>query len=699
MGAGGRYSVFPSGELHIRNVTPGDGSMSYRCQTTHRLTQEPVVSVSAGRLIVTATKYNILRYKIPTNQCWVLSDSSGTVPPRVTDSRSVVRTLQGDTVEIPCAAQGFPVPKYSWFRYPGNSTTGPLTPVYLDPRMVQLSGSLLIRQVALEDAGKLVCSISNNAGEERVEVQLVVTAPLSAHVQPQQQIVDVGSPASFNCSFSGHPVAHVDWLKDGRPLYADGMRVRITARTLLSISTVRREDGGMYQCVVSNDGESAQGSAQLLLGDAAPILHSTFQEETVHPGPFVSLRCIASGSPLPQVTWTLDGSPLPPDDPRLRVGDYITPQGRVVSYVNITSARTLDGGEYACEARSPAGSTRHAARLNVYGPPAVRPMPDVSAVSGEALVLRCHVSGHPIEAISWSRDGNRLPITRRQEVFPNGTLMIRDVQRGVDNGVYKCRVWSPQGQTASGTVRVHVMVKPVIDPFSFPRHLQEGMRSRLGCTVIQGDPPFSIRWRKDGRAIDPGLGVVVRDDDFSSDLTFSSVEPRHNGNYTCIVSNGAAAVSHTALLVVDVPPRWRVEPRDTSVIAGQNVRIDCLADGFPTPVVTWERGSGLSPRQYVAIASGPHYEVYANGSLLVKHVQEADGGYYLCQASNGIASGLSKVVFLTVHVPPRFETKFRSESVRKGEPVRLGCQAEGDHPMTIAWTLDKQPLNPAEDPR
>ncbi|XP_023221184.1 Down syndrome cell adhesion molecule-like protein Dscam2 [Centruroides sculpturatus] len=50
---GGRYSVFSSGELHIRNVTPSDGSMSYRCQTTHRLTNEIIVSATAGRLIVT----------------------------------------------------------------------------------------------------------------------------------------------------------------------------------------------------------------------------------------------------------------------------------------------------------------------------------------------------------------------------------------------------------------------------------------------------------------------------------------------------------------------------------------------------------------------------------------------------------------------------------------------------------------------
>ena len=60
---------------------------------------------------------------------------------------------------------------------------------------------------------------------------------------------------------------------------------------------------------------------------------------------------------------------------------------------------------------------------------------------------------------------SRLPINRRQEVFPNGTLIIQDVQRGIDDGVYKCRAWNKQGQNAIGTVRVYVMGKTFINAF------------------------------------------------------------------------------------------------------------------------------------------------------------------------------------------------------------------------------------------
>lgn len=108
----------------------------------------------------------------------------------------------------------------------------------------------------------------------------------------------------------------------------------------------------------------------------------------------------------------------------------------------------------------------------------------------------------------------------------------------------------------------------------------------------------------------------------------------------------------TVSLVLTVPPEWEIEPQDASVVGGQDLRIDCLAGGFPSPVITWERGSPsslTSGRMYSVISSGPHFEVYVNGSLLIKNTGEDDSGFYLCQASNSIGPGLSKVITLEVH--------------------------------------------------
>lgn len=57
--------------------------------------------------------------------------------------------------------------------------------------------------------------------------------------------------------------------------------------------------------------------------DDPPELREAFRQQTLDPGPDVSLKCIASGHPLPQITWTLDDFAIP-ERQRVRFGDYVT---------------------------------------------------------------------------------------------------------------------------------------------------------------------------------------------------------------------------------------------------------------------------------------------------------------------------------------------------------------------------------------
>lgn len=41
-----------------------------------------------------------------------------------------------------------------------------------------------------------------------------------------------------------------------------------------------------------------------------------------------------------------------------------------------------------------------------------------------------------------------------------------------------------------------------------------------------------------------------------------------------------------------VPPRWRLEPNDMAVAAGQDVTLQCQADGYPKPSITWKKAVG-----------------------------------------------------------------------------------------------------------
>lgn len=118
------------------------------------------------------------------------------------------------------------------------------------------------------------------------------------------------------------------------------------------------------------------------------------------------------GSPLPQIRWFNYGKPLgdslsSSNRRNYRIADYVDEQGTIISHLNITSVASQDGGLYTCEAVNELGMRRHSALIQVYGPPMIQPMDNVSVISSDRLQLDCPVTGHPIQEIVWTR-GERL---------------------------------------------------------------------------------------------------------------------------------------------------------------------------------------------------------------------------------------------------------------------------------------------------
>lgn len=101
--------------------------------------------------------------------------------------------------------------------------------------------------------------------------------------------------------------------------------------------------------------------------DVLPALESVFEEMTVQPGAFISLKCTAVGQPLPQFHWTLDDSPIPVRDMRYRMREYVDSHGKMVSYLNVSNVQIGDGGEYRCIASNKAGKFHHSAKIHVVG--------------------------------------------------------------------------------------------------------------------------------------------------------------------------------------------------------------------------------------------------------------------------------------------------------------------------------------------
>ncbi|XP_051153597.1 cell adhesion molecule Dscam2 isoform X22 [Leptopilina boulardi] len=671
----GKYLVLPSGELHIKDVGPEDGYKTYQCRTKHRLTGETRLSATKGRLVIT--------------------EPVGSRAPSVFGERGSLMDRQtGVNIVIPCLGQGFPVPSFRWYKFIDG--TSRRQPVQLNERVRQVSGTLIIREARVEDSGKYLCIVNNSVGGESVETVLTVTAPLSAEIEPTVQTVDFGRPATFTCNVKGNPVKTISWLKDGKPLGHEEQTLRI--------ESVKKEDKGMYQCFIRNDQESAQATAELKLGGRfePPQIRQAFSEETLQPGPSVFLKCVASGNPTPEITWELDGKRLSNTD-RLQVGQYVTVNGDVVSNLNISSIHTNDGGLYKCIAASKVGAAEHSARLNVYGLPFIRHMDKKAIVAGETLRVTCPVAGYPIESIVWERDTRVLPINRKQKVFPNGTLIIENVERQSDQATYTCVARNAQGYSARGMLEVQVMVAPQITPFSIgDGPANWGDQTSVICSVIKGDRPIEITWSLNGKEITleshPDISIS-RTGPMISLLSIDSVTARHAGEYSCMASNLVGFVSRSAELTVNVPPRWILEPTDKAFAQGSDARVECKADGFPKPQVTWKRAAGDTPGDYTDLKlNNPDISV-EDGTLSINNIQKTNEGYYLCEAVNGIGSGLSAVILISVQAPPHFEIKLRNQTARRGEPAVLQCEAQGEKPIGILWNMNNKRLDPKSDSR
>ncbi|GBM14554.1 Down syndrome cell adhesion molecule [Araneus ventricosus] len=299
-------------------------------------------------------------------------------------------------------------------------------------------------------------------------------------------------------------------------------------------------------------------------------------------------------------------------------------------------------------------------------------------------------------------DGRQLPINQRQRVFANGTLHITEMQPGVDDGLYSCEVTYGKGMPVSKTFSIVIRTEPHVSNFSFPNNLHEGMRTAVTCIVLAGDPPITTRWLKDGLPLneeDLDASILYAGNGYVSTLTINVLAYKHNGNYTCLAANDVGTGSFSTRLTVKVPPRWLLEPRDTSAIAGRSARIDCQADGVPQPHVRWKMSINSQLEEFKTIVSSSHVHILVNGSLNFRSVETSDEGSYLCEANNGVGAGLSTVVRLTVHSAPKFDSKFTILTSRRGEKVVLNCDSYGDTPMTFTWRKNGIIIDPVSNPR
>ncbi|NXE93598.1 DSCL1 protein, partial [Menura novaehollandiae] len=664
-----RFFITSYGGLYISDVQKEDALSTYRCITKHKYSGETRQS-NGARLSV--------------------SDPAESIPTML-DSFQSREVKAGRLVELPCIASGYPNPAVRWIK-DGR-------PLPADSRWTKRITGLTISDLRVEDSGTYICEVTNTFGSAEVTGTLTVIDPLRVTLTPKKLKTGIGSTVILSCALSGSPEYVIRWYRNTDLVAVDDyISIRGISNETLLITAAQKSHSGAYQCFATRKSQTAQDFSIITLEDGTPRIVSSFSEKVVNPGEQFSLMCAAKGAPPPTVTWALDDEPIPRDSGH-RSNQYTMSDGTTVSHMNVSSPQIKDGGVYRCTARNSVGSAEYQARINVRGPPSIRAMKNITAVAGRDTFINCRVIGYPYYSIKWYKDSLLLPDNHRQVVFENGTLKLMDVQKGMDEGEYLCSVLIQPQLSISQSVHVTVKVPPLIQPFEFPP-ASIGQLLYIPCVVSSGDMPIHITWRKDGHVILSGSGVTIESKEFMSSLQISSVSLKHNGNYTCIASNDAATVSRERQLIVRVPPRFVVQPNNQDGIYGKAGVLNCSVDGYPPPKVMWKhaKGSG-NPQQYHPIPLTGRIQILPNSSLLIRHVLEEDIGYYLCQASNGVGTDISKSMFLTVKIPAMITSHPNTTIAIKGQTKELNCTARGERPIIIRWEKGDTVIDPDRNMR
>jgi hypothetical protein len=96
-------------------------------------------------------------------------------------------------------------------------------------------------------------------------------------------------------------------------------------------------------------------------------------------------------------------------------------------------------------------------------------------------------------------------------------------------------------------------VLPRITPFEFDGPANAGDNIQLTCHVPKGDKPLQILWRFNGNIILPssfGISTMMVGER-ANFLSIAHAQAVHSGDFSCIATNAAGSMIHTAELKVN----------------------------------------------------------------------------------------------------------------------------------------------------
>uniref|UniRef100_A0AAV2M6K2 Neural cell adhesion molecule L1 n=1 Tax=Knipowitschia caucasica TaxID=637954 RepID=A0AAV2M6K2_KNICA len=329
----------------------------------------------------------------------------------------------------------------------------------------------------------------------------------------------------------------------------------------------------------------------------------------------------------------------------------------------------------------------------------------------ESFSVTCDAKGNPAPEFRWTKNGQEFdpfqdPRLMKEE--NSGTFVIPNNGNLTEyQGTYRCFASNKLGTAISTEIEFivpHVpkFPKETIDPVK----VDEGQAFVLKCEPPKGIPPLQIYW------MTINLQHIEQDERVSmglnGDLYFAHAEEKDSRrDYCCfaafprirtIVQKTAMSVNvqtnkaksglfpDSANAIRERRPSLLTPSGARSeivLVKGEDLNLECIAEGFPTPQVEWFKIGEELPEKA---------SVENHGKLLVvSSAEQEDSGKYMCKAKNGL--GETQHYFtVIVEEPPEWVSEPESQLSMVGSDVILKCSARGTPHPSVTWRVNGEPL-------
>ncbi|XP_068685548.1 tyrosine-protein phosphatase Lar-like isoform X2 [Montipora foliosa] len=205
------------------------------------------------------------------------------------------------------------------------------------------------------------------------------------------------------------------------------------------------------------------------------------------------------------------------------------------------------------------------------------------------------------------------------------TFTLQDLKTS-DSRYYVCEVTPLSGGDSpqSDYVLLSVVGPPNIIAISANQTVNEGNDLTLNCTA-SGNPLSNITWT---RLLDNS--VVT--------MPLTKIQRQDEGSYRCTANNsiGNPASRDVFITVYYQPNITAATPASKQSWIGQSVKLKCVADGSPTPTITWRKPDGHELKNVTS----------TENMVVAQMIHDQDFGNYTCEANNIVGTAATRWVQL-----------------------------------------------------